>query len=535
MEGAKLDHLAEYLAHARETYVPPLVRLPGEELLVRLGGDGTPEVREFTVCEVAAALGLSQPAATGLCADVLDLTYRLPRIAGCVRSGELPLARARMIARRTRELSVQECALVEARLTRLRDTGRGPVPVAALVPIGRLRAIVDQAVVTVRGPQTEAEAEAQVAASLFVDVVHEVGGATDLAARMASADAARLDRRLDEVASWITQLGDRRPKAVLRAVALGLLADPDLLAALAHLRDERASASPPADVAGKSVEPVLGDVAGKSAEPVLGESDPVAPAPTPPARLPAAGVAGLPAGVLEKLARLRSTVLYVHMDRASGTWCEENAGVLTKEQARQIVGHSHVTVRPVLDLAEPLTYTGYEAPPKLKEQLALLNSGYCTFPHCSRRARPSDVDHQRPYGTGGRTASANTHRLCRKHHRVKDKGDWRVVSPAPGFWIWCSPAGGVWLVTNGTTTPLNGIFVRPTSALQDGGRGHGGAAAPWSGDGGEDLGGSPGSGGTPPRWPGSSGPAGPKSAGLPTGYPLAPDEYDVTYGFIDTG
>src|SRR5690606_29501454 len=178
--------------------------------LLQLGGVGTVRVPEFTVCEVAGALGLSQAAATGLCADVLDLSSRLRQVAGCVRDGSLPFVRARMIARRTRDLTVAECGLVQARLMQTRDTGRGPVPVAALVPMGRLKHMVDQAVLTVRGPETVEQAEARVAASLYVEVVHEAGGATDLAARLATADAARLDARLEEIAGWLTDVGDNR-------------------------------------------------------------------------------------------------------------------------------------------------------------------------------------------------------------------------------------------------------------------------------------------------------------------------------------
>ena len=115
-------------------------------------------------------------------------------------------------------------------------TARGPVPVASLMPIGRLRALVDQAVLTVRGPESLAEAEARVAESLFVELVQSLDGGTDVAARLATADAARLDARLDQVAGWLIQVGDGRPKAVLRAVALGLLADPAMLKAVDGLR-----------------------------------------------------------------------------------------------------------------------------------------------------------------------------------------------------------------------------------------------------------------------------------------------------------
>ena len=379
LEGVRLTHLAEYLGEVAAEWQPPGWQGPGAEQPIRLGGAGTPEIPEFAVCEVAAALGLSQPAATGLCADVLDLTYRLRGIATSVRAGVLSFARARVIARRTRDLTPEQAEVVEARLSRPRDTARGPEPMAALVPMSRLRTVIDQAVIAVRGPETEEEAEARVAESLYVEMVHEAGSATDLAARLATADAARLDRRLDEVSGWLTELGDARPKKVLRAVALGLLADPALLAALQDLTTRGAA---PAEIPGS---------------------------PT------AAGMAGLPSGLLDKLGKLASTVLYVHLDRGTGTWCEENAGVLTKEEAQRIVGHSDVTIRPVLDLAEELTYTGYVAPARLKEQLALQNSGYCTFPSCHRRARTSDVDHQTPAASDGATRSGNTHRLCRKH------------------------------------------------------------------------------------------------------------------------
>ncbi len=485
MEGVRLAHLAEYLGEVAADWEPPAWQRPGAEQAIRLGGPGTPQVPEFAVCEVAAALGLTQPAATGLCADVLDLTYRLRGIATSVRAGALSFARARVIARRTRDLTAEQAQLVEARLCRPRDTGRGPQPMAALVPMSRLRTVIDQAVITVRGPDSEAEAEARVAASLYVEVVHQAGAATELAARLATADAARLDQRLDQIAGWLTDLGDTRPTKILRAVALGLLADPALLSALQdlHTQDHADPAPTPAPAPAPAMNPaatapppnqVPEDRDAVTARAVLdvepepgpseigtpGAAPEIPGAPVPAGALVPAGVAGLPAGLLDKLGTLGSTVLYVHLDRGTGTWCEENAGVLTPEEAHQILGHTHVTIRPVLDLAEDLTYTGYVAPPRLKEQLALLNSGYCTFPHCHRRARTSDVDHQHPAGRGGATRSANTHRLCRKHHRAKDKGHWHVAQPAPGIWIWASPANATYLVTNGTTTPLNGILTR---------------------------------------------------------------------------
>lgn len=180
----------------------------------------------------------------------------------------------------------------------------------------------------------------------------------------------------------------------------------------------------------------------------------------------ALGVAGLPPDALEALAGLTSTVLYVHLDAATDTWCEERGGALTAAQARALVGHTNVTVRPILDLAQNLTYTGYQAPTLLREQLAMLNAGLCTFPSCGRRARVGDVDHEQPYrrgfvdptdpdGGGGITETTNTHLLCRKHHRAKTHGGWSVDSPAIGVWVWTSPAGARRLVANGCTIDLD--------------------------------------------------------------------------------
>uniref|UniRef100_UPI003B3AA157 DUF222 domain-containing protein n=1 Tax=Pseudactinotalea sp. TaxID=1926260 RepID=UPI003B3AA157 len=238
MEGVRLDHLAQYLGEVSEEWQAP-VPGPGVEQAVRLGGRGTPVVPEFAVCEVATALGLTQPAATRLCAEVLDLAYRLRQVAGAVRCGQLSFARAQVIAHRTRDLPLEQARLVEERLCTPRNTGAGPVPMAAQVPMSRLTSVTDQAVLTVRGPQSAAEAEQRVAASLWVRMSPAEPGAADVTGRLAAADAVRLDRRLDQIAGWLQQVGDDRPKPILRAVALGLLADPDLLRALDDLRQQR--------------------------------------------------------------------------------------------------------------------------------------------------------------------------------------------------------------------------------------------------------------------------------------------------------
>lgn len=512
-EAATIDHLVEYLLGMCERGVRQ-THVPGAEEAVPLGGPGTPEVPEFVVCEVAAAMALSQPAATSLVADALDLGVRLPATLAAVRNGSLRLVRARTIARGTRDLDRPQAAVVEERLVAVELTDEGWVPLGARVTPGRLRALLEQAVIVARGPEEAEVREERAREGMCVDVVGDRDGVADLYARLGSEDAARLHTRLDQVAGWLARLGDERTHRVLRAVAVGYLADPAMLTALqdlaaqapplperptasqalaARLAQEREQedAGPPRFVEESTASPVAGpDVA--AVPPALGGETATAPGPGLEAErtrtdAPPAAPRGdddeeatrrraeLMCELARRLEGERRSVLYLHLDAASGTCSEEQLGAMTREHLADVLSHSRVMVRPVLDLAAELSYTGYVAPPLLRLQRALLNAGQCAFPHCHRRARAGDVDHEVPYprrggspfvepgversaqGRSSATTSSNTHMLCRKHHRAKTHGGWQVTSPAHGVWLWRSPAGAHHLVTAGTTTALNGI------------------------------------------------------------------------------
>ncbi len=161
--------------------------------------------------------------------------------------------------------------------------------------------------------------------------------------------------------------------------------------------------------------------------------------------------------------KVPATAVYLHYDRTWGTWSMDGFGAITRSDAAEIIGHSQVTIRPVIDLEDIITATGYVASPRLKEQTALRNGGTCTFPACTRPARACDYDHVIDYAEGGPTDSQNGHRLCRFHHRAKTFDDWTVRSPAPGVWLWTSPTGRMYLVTGGTTTKLAGRATLPPS------------------------------------------------------------------------
>ncbi|GAA3592563.1 hypothetical protein GCM10022223_04050 [Kineosporia mesophila] len=71
----------------------------------------------------------------------------------------------------------------------------------------------------------------------------------------------------------------------------------------------------------------------------------------------------------------------------------------------------------------------------------------CTHPGCTVPASRCDIDHIVPFGKGGLSCECNLHPACRRHHRLKTFGGWKVrrCSTAErypvGTVIWTSPAG----------------------------------------------------------------------------------------------
>ncbi|MGH8968222.1 MAG: HNH endonuclease signature motif containing protein, partial [Actinomycetes bacterium] len=278
-------------------------------------------------------------------------------------------------------------------------------------------------------------------------------GVARISGTLSLEDGQRLDQRLDQIVESLRSLGDQRPYDILRSLALGMLDEPDSLddlyaqVAAAHggradtgrSDGEQTDAEQP-DGGEPESEPSTDDAARR--EDQQASEAFTRPRPT---------------------RRHRKTVLYVHYDRVWGTYSLEDVGAITRSEALEILGHSQVVVKPVIDLETVISTTGYVAPPRLKEQTALMNALTCTFPHCNRSARVGDFDHIVNHNDGGPTDTRNGHRLCRHHHRAKTFTDWNVTSPGPGIWLWLSPDGRTYLVTGGTTTKLPARVTTPAA------------------------------------------------------------------------
>ncbi len=82
---------------------------------------------------------------------------------------------------------------------------------------------------------------------------------------------------------------------------------------------------------------------------------------------------------------------------------------------------------------------GYRVPPRLRAFLEARDQD-CGYPTCRRAAASCDIDHTIPYHLGGLTCECNTHPHCRRHHRLKGTGAWRLEQPRPGVLRWTTPS-----------------------------------------------------------------------------------------------
>ena len=139
----------------------------------------------------------------------------------------------------------------------------------------------------------------------------------------------------------------------------------------------------------------------------------------------------------------------------------EGAGPVTVDQIRRWLGHTRVTVTPVIELANQTPVDAYEVPDRLREAVHLITPTDC-FPYATNTSRHQDIDHTTPYnagqikGTGppGQTRIGNLAPLTRLHHRIKTHSGWDVKQPFPGIHLWRSPHDRYYLVDNTGTRPL---------------------------------------------------------------------------------
>ena len=85
------------------------------------------------------------------------------------------------------------------------------------------------------------------------------------------------------------------------------------------------------------------------------------------------------------------------------------------------------------------TTTAYR-PTKGITDFVSTRDGTCRMWGCDRPSRACDLDHVRPWPAGP-TSPANLGGLCRRHHRLKQRGRWTYVLHPDGTVVWTAPSG----------------------------------------------------------------------------------------------
>lgn len=393
--------------------------LEGTERLLQWGGEGTPEVAEFCSLEFAAALRMSEESARLLLRDALAIRGRFPGVWAALDEGRLRVWQARHISAATVDLSLVQCTELDAELAMLVDG----------LSWRRLEQLVRARVMTLRGDREQDDYERR-RGSRNVRFRESFGGVVDVEARLDAADGVFLDAALDRLAGILALGGSTEAREVRRAMALGVLASPARALQLvqAALTDE------------------------------LPEID---------AECPARGQRGHTCGSVtvppEEL--LPKADLVVHLTDESvgsgqGLARVEGVGPILTGWVKDLVAHTSVVVRPVLDPRMLSASDAYECPPRMREWVTVRN-GHEVFPHSSRPSRRLDMDHTRRFIRGAKrqTRPDNLGPLSRKAHRAKTHGGWRCWQVEPGVFIWESPLGYRYVVSPSGTHSVEEVAV----------------------------------------------------------------------------
>ncbi len=314
-----------------------------------LGGDGTPAIAAFAPEPFAAALGVSTTTGMQLIADGLDLQHRLPRIWRRVEALEVAPWKARKVAQATHVLSRAAAAYVDGELAARLDS-------CGAVLIERVVAMA----VAKHHPELLAERERKGKAGWQVRLHHpgagEFAGTSHLDVTGDTLDLTKFYDLVCDQAAALAALGDDDPLEVRKAKALGVIADQqaslDLLA-------------------------------------LVGDQEP---GPT------GTGRAATTRFYLHF--SLSDLVRFAEPQSATAVGEVEKFGPATIAKIREWVGHSRVTVQPVLDLGCGDAVDRHE-PPAWMRELVILRDRHCVFPFCHRPSRSCDLDHIDPYDDTG--------------------------------------------------------------------------------------------------------------------------------------
>jgi hypothetical protein len=336
------------------------------------GDPRVPEISEFAVDEVAAALRLSRPAAGMRLHAAVELT-RLSRTAAALADGTLDVPKVRAVVEAVAPLDEVTARAVEERV----------LPRAGRQTVGQLRAALSRAVLAV-DPAGGEERHARAAADRQVTVRPLPDGMAELWALLPADGAAAVYAAVDATARAATASGAVPTVGTGAAdgseARLGM--DARRADALVALVTGAATAPGPAAPAGPAAGPGAGSL------PLRAEVQVTVPAATAlglgdePGEL--GGYGPVPASMARRLA-------------AGNRWRK----LTTDPDTGRVVAVGSGSYTPSAALAE----------------LVRARDRTCRFPGCRQSARRCDLDHVTPWPTGPTTAG-NLAALCRHQQHV---------------------------------------------------------------------------------------------------------------------
>jgi len=257
--------------------------LPGTEQSRLFGGDGTPDVLEFTNRELSPLIGRSPVSGSHQLRDALDVRHRHPLLWARVldactadapdtdpalAAGMVEVWQARKIA--------QACHAADLTLDQARWVDTEITPLVGRLAWGTLLTALEERVVAADPDRAEARrADEQRRAYVAAGQCNEHGMKT-LVAKAEAGDVIALLATLDLIADCLKSEGHDAPREVLRAKAVGILANPaEALTLLLRyaLVDQAGAPSPdhPADHEGGVASP--DDTVASDACPAMGSSE----------------------------------------------------------------------------------------------------------------------------------------------------------------------------------------------------------------------------------------------------------------------
>ena len=412
--------------------------MPGADTMLELAGPGAPEVSEFAVIELAAALGRSTDSGRMLLSDAVEAKHRLPKIWARLEAGQVQVWRIRRVTDLTRGLTQEAAAFVDAHLAHVIHT-------ASFTTVKRLVAEAAARFDPEATEMEEIDTQSTLHVTLDLDTAWSIGtaGGVHLSGLLDRADAEELEHAIRTIADQLLAAGSTDSLDVRRAKALGYLSRGDLTLDLPDT-DTEDEASPVEEARQRRLE-------------------------------------------TKKPTRSRQVVLHIHLSDAalkSSPEVDPDTGMLGLHLARVENHHqtltadavrewlavpgTQVTVKPVIDLHDQIAVDSYEIPDRISARVKLKRPN-CVFPHCTRTSARTDLDHIDEYvppdqgGPPGQTATDTLAPLCRRHHRAKTHPSpastssttvrWDYVQLTPTTWLWTSPHGIRFFVhPDGTTT-----------------------------------------------------------------------------------